>query len=59
MKEIIEMLIGVYVGGVIGTLMLFAAGKIEAYTEKRRTHIRTIYKTIIKFNISVCNVWII
>lgn len=47
MKEIIETIIGIYVGGAIGTLMLFAAGKIGLYTEKRKKHRRSIYKTII------------
>lgn len=47
MKEIIAGLIGIYTGGLIGTLILFTAGKIGIFTSKRRAHRRSIYKTSI------------
>lgn len=36
MTELIICLIYIYIGGVIATLMLFAAEKIALYTQKRR-----------------------
>ena len=47
MKDVITGLIAMYIGGLIGTLILFAAGKIGIFTRKRRAHRRSIYKTSI------------
>ena len=34
----LEIIINLYFSGVIGTLILFAAGQIGLYTEKRKTN---------------------
>lgn len=46
MVEILEILVPAYVGGVIATLILFAAGKLGMYLN-RRTHNRSIYNVSI------------
>ena len=43
MEEIIAGIIGIYIGGVIGTLILMTLGKIQIYTPKRKARKRSIH----------------
>ena len=43
----LEIIINIYFSGVIGTLILFAAGQIGIYTAKRKRNRRSIFKIIL------------
>lgn len=57
MKEIIQIIIGLYTGGVIATAMLFSQKRIELFYKKRRKRSNSrgyINNINLLFNIS-CN----